>query len=84
MDFYCDVVKRSVHGWLVYTETRNPGISTVLHLRPLDVHIFDTNPSLVIFIMVFNIHQIKMYMLSVFVKSEQLLQHVHRNKVKNH
>ena len=29
------------------TKTRSPRIGTVLHLRPPDVHIFDTNLSLV-------------------------------------
>ena len=33
-------------GWGC-TKMRNPGIGTVLHWRPPDVHIFDTDSSLV-------------------------------------
>ena len=47
MDFYCDVVKRNVHVWLGCTKMRNAGIDTVLHWRLPDVHIFDTDPSLI-------------------------------------
>ena len=44
--FYCDVVKRKC-PCLGFTKMRNPGIGTVLHWRPPDVHIFHTDPSLV-------------------------------------
>ena len=30
------------------TKTRSPGIGTVLHWRPPDIHIFGTDPSLVL------------------------------------
>ena len=46
-DFYCNVVKRNVHVWLGCTKIRNPEISTVLHWRPPDIHIFHTDPSLI-------------------------------------
>ena len=39
--------RRNVHVWLGCTKTRRPGIGTVLHWRPPDVHIFGTDPSLV-------------------------------------
>ena len=50
-DFNCDVVKRR-HPCLILgcTKMRSPGIGTVLHWRPLDVHIFGTDPSLVIIV----------------------------------
>ena len=41
------LLRGNVHVWLGYTKTRSPGIGTVLHWRPPDVHIFDTDPSLV-------------------------------------
>ena len=44
--FYCDVVKRKRPCCLECTKTRSPGIGTVLHWRPPDVHIFGTDPSL--------------------------------------
>ena len=37
----------NVHVWLGCTKARSPGIGTDLHWRPPDVHIFDTDPSLV-------------------------------------
>ena len=36
----------NVHVCLGCTKTQNPGIGTVLHWRPPDVHIFHTDPSL--------------------------------------
>ena len=53
MDFYCDVFKRNVHVWLGCTKTRNAGIGTVLHLRPPDVQIFGSDPSLPIMAYIF-------------------------------
>ena len=47
IDFYCNVVNKNVHVWLGCTNTQNPGISTVLHWRTPDVHIFGTDPYLI-------------------------------------
>ena len=46
--FYCDVVILNVHVCLGRTKTRSPEFGTVLHWRHPDVHIFHTDPSLVI------------------------------------
>ena len=40
-------LRGNVHVWLGSTETQSPGISTVLHWQPPDIHIFGTDPSLV-------------------------------------
>ena len=45
-DFYCDAIMRNIHVSLGYTKTWSPEICTVLHWRPLDIHIFHTHPSL--------------------------------------
>ena len=49
--FYCDVVILNVHVCLGRTKTRSPECGTVLHWRPPDVHIFHTDPSLVLYLM---------------------------------
>ena len=41
-------LRGNVYVWLGCTKTWSPGIGTVLHWQPTDVHIFDTNPFLLI------------------------------------
>ena len=44
--FYCREEETSMFVWGVLKHG-SPGIGTVLHWRPLNVHIFDTDPSLI-------------------------------------
>ena len=44
-ELYCDVVKRKRPCLLGCNKTQNPRIGTVLHWRPPDVYIFDTDQS---------------------------------------
>ena len=39
-------LRGNVHVYLGCTKTRSPEFGTVLHWRPPDVHILDTDPSL--------------------------------------
>ena len=40
------LLRGNVHVWLGCTKIPSPVISTALHLRPPNVHIFHTDPSL--------------------------------------
>ena len=39
-------LRRNVHVCLGFTKTQSPGIGTVLHWQPPDVHIFHTDQSI--------------------------------------
>ena len=43
----------NVHLWLECTKTRSPRIDTVLHWRAPNIHSFDTDPSLLVTVVVF-------------------------------
>ena len=45
-DFNSMSLRGNVHVYLGCTKTRSPEFGTVLHWRPPDVHILDTDPSL--------------------------------------
>ena len=44
--FIATLLTENIHVWLECTKMLSPEIGTVLHWRPTDVHIFDTDPSI--------------------------------------
>ena len=44
--FIAILLRGNVHVWLGFTKMQSPGIGTVLHWRPPNVHICGTDPSL--------------------------------------